>query len=517
MSNGRAYNSKRNLAFGVISKIVTLVLPFLLRTILIEEMGANYLGLNGLFTSILSVLNVAELGFSSAITYSMYRPIANNDIPAINALLKLYRTIYNIIGAVIFVLGVCLLPFLPFLVKAGVPSDINLFSLYLIYLVNSSISYFTFSYYRSLLSAFQREDILSKITIYITAIQNILQAVLVFVFHNYYVYVLVLPIMSILGNLLIAYAARKNFPQCKCEGKITAQTKNEIIKNMKGLVIAKVGGVSRNAFDSIFISAFLGLVEVAKYNNYYYISSAITGMMVLIHTAIMASIGNSVAVETKENNYSTMKKLNFLYMWIGGWFSICLLCLYQPFMKIWVGEAMLLPTYTMVLFCLYFYSLKLGDIQSLYLTTAGLFYEFRNCAIIQSVANIALNYFLGKFWGIDGIISATMISILCVDFLYGNQIVFKHYFGRDRIKEYFATHVCYFAATMVAAAITIFISRPCGFILRIVICCIIPNLVYVLLYHRQSVYQISICWALDMVGLNKSIIKKILMLENAIV
>lgn len=506
----RAKNSKRNILYGIVSKFLVLFLPFMTRTVIIKELGANYLGLNGLFTSILSVLNMAELGFSSAIVYSMYKPVAENDIPVINALLKIYRMIYRVIGTVIFIVGLGLIPFLPKLVNGDIPNGISMVGLYLIYLVNTTISYFAFAYKRSILSVYQREDILSKITMLLAVVQNILQIGLIFLFHNYYLYALVLPLISLLSNFSVAMSAHKRFPQLKCRGVVSDEIKSEIKRNMKGLVIAKVGGVSRNAFDNIFISVFLGLVQVAIYNNYYYISNAVTAMMTLIVTSITASIGNAVATESAETNYNTFTKINFIYMWLAGWCTVCLLCLYQPFMMKWVGAGLMLPIHSVILFCVYFYALKLGDIQSIYLTTAGLFYEFRICAIIQAVLNIGLDYLLGKYFGINGIIFATVISIFAIDFLYGNRIVFRYYFKNGKEKEYYLMHAKYAGVNIAICIIMMFICNNLNIYIRSVLCLIVPNVLSILFYRRSKIYKISVNWLLDVIGIKNKRIEKVL-------
>lgn len=512
----RAKNSKRNIVFGVLEKLINVLLPFAVRTVMIKELGAEYMGLSGLFTSVLSVLSIAELGFSSAIVFSMYKPVAQNDTGLINALLKLYRSVYHVIGIVIMVVGLCLIPFLPSLINGEVPGDINITVLYLIYLFNTVISYFGAAYYRSLISVYQREDILSKVGMSLHALQNALQVILIFALHNYYVYVVIIPIITLVSNIAIAVIAKKQFPGVRCEGDVPKSIKKDITKNMTGLVIAKVGGVSRNAFDSIFVSMFLGLTEVAIYNNYYYISNSITAVIVLILTSITASVGNSVATETTEKNYNDLTKMNFLYMWIAGWCTTCLACLYQPFMQLWMGDSLLLPNGTVVLFCLYFYSLKLGDIQSTYITSAGLFYEFRVCALLQVCINIVLNYFLGKYFGINGIVLATIISIVFVDFLYGNRIVFKHYFKNGKAGEYYRRHGIYAVVSLVACLSTYFICTVLrlNIVLRALICCIVPNVIYILLYHRFSVYKNSLNWIIGVLGLQKAgWLKKILLIK----
>ena len=517
MALERAKNTKRNILFGALEKVISTLLPFVVRTVLIKELGADYLGLNGLFTSVLSVLSIAELGFSSAIVFSMYKPVADHDVPVVNALLKMYRSVYRTVGSIILVVGLCLIPFLPKLINGDIPSDIHLTALYLVYLSNTVISYFGAAYYRSLLSVHQREDLLSKVTMLLYAIQNLVQIVILFAVRNYYAYVIILPVITLLSNIAIAVIARRRFPEYRCIGSVPQAIKKNISKNMTGMAIAKLGGVSRNAFDSIFVSVFLGLTEVAMYNNYYYVLNSVTAFMLLLLTSVTASVGNSVATESREKNYKDLTKMNFLYMWIAGWCTTCMACLYQPFMKLWVGDSLLLPGGTVFLFCLYFYVLKLGDIQSTYITSAGLFYEFKLCALLQSVLNIGLNYLLGKYFGINGILLATIISILGVDFLYGNRIVFKFYFKNGKDGEYYKRHSLYALVCLGAGLVTwaVCMLLPLNIVPRAVVCCVVPNFIYVLLYHKHSVYQESVHWLLSVLGLqNKHWISKLLLLRE---
>lgn len=509
----KAKNSKRNIVFGAFEKLLILLLPFALRTVMIQEMGADYLGLNGLFASVLTVLSIAELGFSDAIVYSMYKPVSEGDTSLINAFLNLYKKIYRIIGFVILAVGFILVPFIPRLINGDVPDDINVYTLYLIYLGNTVLSYFCFAYYRTLISVFQRNDLISKITVAITSFQYLSQIALIFIFHNYYIFAIVIPIATILSNITIFCLARKFFPDYHCEGKVPKSVKDDISKNMNGLIVAKIGGVSRNAFDSIFISMFLGLAEVAMYNNYYYILNAITSFMLLVISSINASVGNSVASESVEKNYADLTKINFLYMWIAGWCSTCLLCLYQPFMKIWVGEELMFPMLSVILFCVYFYSLKLGDVQSSYMIAAGLFYEFRTCAIVQAIMNIILNYVLGKFFGVNGIIVATVCSILFVDFVFGNRVVFKYYFKNGKEGQYYKLHLLYFVVSLAICGLTYVACYRLGFILRMVVCVFVPNILYILIYHRSKNYKDAIPWILSVFKLNnKKLIQKVLMI-----
>lgn len=244
MKLNRTENGIRNIFWGVISKFVMLFFPFIIRTILIKSLGADYLGLNSLFTSVLTVLNLAELGFSSAVVFNMYKPIAENDTDTVCALMAYYQKVYHIIGVCVTVVGVALIPFLPYLINGSYPQTINITVLYLLFLVNTSISYFLFAYKNCILSAYQREDVISKITIVLKIIMYAMQMAALLHFHNYYLYVIAMIISTIATNIVTAYYSDMIYPQYQCRGEISEEKRKDIRKNIQGLMVGKVCMVS---------------------------------------------------------------------------------------------------------------------------------------------------------------------------------------------------------------------------------------------------------------------------------
>ena len=500
MKLDRAKNTKKNLVFGFFNKFVAIVFPFITRTVIRYTIGVEYLGLSSLFTSILTVLSLAEMGFQSAIVYSMYKPIAMEDYKTINALLALYRRVYRWIGLVVLCVGLFILPFIPKLINGSYPDAVNIYILYIIYLSNTVVSYFLFVYLSSLIAAYQREDIISRNNLLFTVLLNTCQIVIIIFSKNYYLFALLIPVVTVFNNFRIASVAKRMFPFVRCEGELPSEDKKDIRKRVYGLVISKLCITSRNSFDSIFISAFLGLAATAAYNNYYYILSAVTAVLSIVSTSIAAGVGNSVVLETKQKNYEDMEQMNFLYMWISGWATTCLLCLYQPFMKIWMGEDLLLPMHVVILICAYFYVLKMGDIRSVYVQVNGLWWENRYRSVAESFANLFLNYVFVKVWGLTGIVLATLLSLFFINFCYGSKIVFRYYFTEQKAKYYYLQHFLYLGITIVVAAITwrICVLFTYGIVLtivvRLLICILVPNILYMVLYSKYPVGQRSITW-----------------------
>lgn len=499
MKLNRSQNAIRNASYGIINKVIGIIFPFVVRTVFIYTLGAEYLGLNSLFTSILTVLNLTELGFSSAVVFCMYEPIANDDTDAINALLMFYKKVYLYIGLIILGIGAILIPFLPQLINGSYPPNINLVAVYIVYLVNTVISYFLFAYLQALISAFQREDVLSKVNIVLQSIMYIIQIVILLSIHNYYIYIFTMPVFTVINNIRTAVLAKRMFPQYKPYGKLDKKYKDQIKEKIRGLVINKLCIVSRNAFDSIFISMFLGLTDTAIYNNYYYILNAVVMVTSVLVTSVVAGAGNSVALETSEKNYYDMQQMNFIYMWIAGWLTVCMLCLYQPFMRLWVGEKLMYPTSCVVLLCFYFYILKMSDVRYIYELAKGLWWENRYRSIAEAIANLLLNFFLGKFFGVYGIIIATIISIFFINYLYGTRIIFKYYFTENSIMDYFISQFKYGVCAIIVCCITYFASRlipetMLGFVFKFLICMTIPNIIFWIIYRKTTAYKNALRW-----------------------
>lgn len=493
-SNNRTKNAARNMVWGTVNKFVNMFFPFVLRTMMIHILGAEYLGLSSLFTSVLQVLNLAELGVGSAITFSMYKPVAENDLPQIGALLKFYRKIYRIIGLSILLLGLIATPLLPNIIKGECPSDVNIYLLYVIYLINTSASYLLYAYKSCILVANQRNDISSNIASGISISTYIVQIIALYFVHSYYAYVIFLPIFTIISNIIRSVIVDRMFPEYRCEGNLSKEQIKDLGKRVLGLMLFKLSQVFRNSFDSIILSTYLGLVVLGKYQNYYYIMNSVMSFIAIITSAITASIGNSIAVESVEKNLNDIKKFSLLYSWLAGWCAVCLLCLYQPFMKIWLGEEFLFPFYMVVLMSIYFYLLKVGDISAIYREAAGLWWEDKYRPIIESMFNLALNILIVKNFGVAGVVLSTILSILLINIPWASWILFKNYFKTSVVK-YWAILIRNAIITVVGAVVTYFVCEllptdgVISFIGKIAICCFVPNIVFLLLYSRTKEYS----------------------------
>lgn len=485
----RTKNAGRNIVYGTILKIYQIIIPFLMRTLMIYQMGMEYAGLNNLFTSIFQVLNLAELGIGAALTFSMYEPIAKDDSEKISALLKLYRKCFNIIGAIILTLGLLCLPFLKYMVNGSIPDNLNLNYLYLLYLCNTVLSYWLFSYKKSLIYAFQRNDINSKIALVTYTIQYILQAFVLLKLHNYYFYVLSSIFAQILLNLITAVIVNRTYPY-KPVGKVEASVLVDIKKRVQGLITNKIGGVVLRSADSIVISAFLGLVILAQYQNYYYILSAVASILAIIFEACVAGIGNSLITETKEKNFEDFCTMTFLTGLMIGVCCACFVCLYQPFIELWVGSENLLEFPVMISFVIYFFIYEIDQLIGTYKDAAGIWYQDRYRPLLSAILNLTLNLITVRFWGIYGVLYSTVISYVILSMPWLIHNVFHELFSSMLVKRYVlllfkitvATFITCFVTYLICCKVTL--NGVMGIIVRLAISGLCSTLIMVAILFK---------------------------------
>lgn len=517
----RTKNATRNIIVGTLLKIYQMLVPFLMRTAIIYLMGVQYLGLNSLFTSILQVLNLAELGVGSAMVYSMYKPIAEDDETTICALMKLYRTYYRIIGLVIAVVGVILTPFIPKLISGDVPQGIDIYILYLLNLGATVLSYWLLAYKNSILQAHQRADVVSKVTLVTNTIQYGLQIFVLWAFHNYYLYVIVMLITQALTNIVTAIVADKLYPKYQPKGNVNKEQVHKINKRIKDLFTSKIGGVIYDSADTIVISAFLGLTILAVYQNYFYILSSITGFIMVIFSACTAGIGNSIIVETKEKNFNDLNKFTFIICWISGFCSVCLLCMYQPFMELWVGKDLMFGFEEVICFVIYFFIRQLNALFNLYKDASGMWHEDRFRPLVAALSNLILNLILVQFIGIYGILLSTVIAILCVGMPWLLHNLFTVIFEKKHLLPYLKKLIFYCVVVTLSCVLTYLVcilihaGTVMTLILRALICVVLPNLMYFIIYRKTPEYKQTLVLVNNMTkGKAKKLLKKIGLRES---
>lgn len=479
----RTKNATRNIIYGVILKIYQLLGPFILRTIFIYTLGMEYLGLNSLFTSILGVLNLAELGVGSALVFSMYKPIAENDTEKICALMNLYKLYYRIIGLVILTIGLILVPFIPNLISGSVPKGINIYVLYLMNLCATVLSYWMFAYKTCLFGAHQRNDVTSKVMMISSTLQYIVQAILLLIVPNYYLYLFITIATQIFNNIYAAYKCNKMYPNYKAQGKLSKAEVKVINGKVRDLFTAKLGSVVVDSADTIVISSFLGLTTLAIYNNYFYIMSSVFGFITIIFNACTAGVGNSLLVETEDKNYNDLKKFLYIICWIASVCTCCLLVLYQPFMKIWVGKESMLSFNLVICICVYFFVRNINTLINMYKDAAGMWHEDKWRPLTVALSNLGLNVIMVQYIGLFGILLSTIFTMAFIGIPWLIYNLFTVIFKRNAL-EFILKMFFYGIITLVMCVIIylicskIALAGVVGFIIKGIVVFVIANILF---------------------------------------
>lgn len=499
MTQSRTKHSIKNSGYAILSQMITIILSFLVRTIFIKTLDESYLGINGLFSNILMLLSFAELGFGTAIVYAMYKPIAKQDEVKISAYMNYYAKIYRFIGTLILVVGLCLIPNLEFFINdvSVLPDNMPpLWLIYVLFLLNTASSYF-FNYKRSLIIASQKGYIDSMNQLYFNLIRSIAQIVVLLFWKGYLLYLISQIICTILANIFISLKADKMYPFLK-QNKHASLDKTELKalqKNVMAMAFHKFGSVIVSGTDNILISKFVGLSATATFSNYVLLTSTVRTLFVQILSPITASVGNFVAVQSKEESYQFFHKLFFLNAYMAIFCSSCLMILVNPFIEILWGENYLFPYYIVACLMMNFFLDRMRLTSQIFIDTNGLFWPIRWKSFIEAIINLSMSLILIKIFnlGILGVILGTTISNLLTNFWWEPYIVYKLVFEKN-LFSYFIAYSKYLLTLIITIGLTalITISIPTtfiGFIIKTVIAVIIPNLLMFLLYYRSDEYQ----------------------------
>ena len=487
----RTKNTVRNSFWGFAAQIIGIICKFIFRAVIIRKIGVEYVGLNGLFGSILTVLNMTELGFGSAVIYMMYKPIAEYDTQEIRRLLNAIRKIYKYVGLFILAAGCCVYPFLSILVKNDTGADVNIYVLYSMYLFHTVVSYLASAYRATLFTAHQRRDILSKIRLIMEIVCYSLQAIVLFATKNYYLYLLVYALSVIPTNILYYVYSKKCFPDIYCEGKITDEQKASIKAKVLPLLGHRIGGKIIVSIDDLIISACLGVTMLAQYDNYYYVFHSITTFLSILRSSVIASLGNKLYKASNDEMYKTYKKVFFIWVTIVGWCTCFLIGLYQPFIKMWVGGKYVYDNSIMIWISMYFFVWQFRFIGVTMKDSAGLWEPDRWKPIIGMVLNLGFSILVVKLTGsILGVLIPTMCVMVFIYFPWETHVLFKYIFHRS-CREYLmlaAKCVVSFAvsaAAVFAATVKIPLDGIGFFMLRFFLCIFIPA-GFIFLFHFKT-------------------------------
>lgn len=415
-------------------RLLATALGFITRTVFIQTLGKSYLGINGLFANILSMLSLAELGFGQTIVFRLYKPLAEHDEKRIRVLLKAYRHIYRIIGVVILLLGLGLIPFLPTLIRdysALAELGINAVLLYLLFLAESVASYLFFGYLGSVLSADQKEYITVAVSVVVSLAKSAVQIFFLLFYKNFIYYTLVSLVFTVVQNLLYAGATRIYYPWMfvKEPDRLSRDEYKELFKDCGSVFAYKLYNRVLTATDNIIISAWVGLSAVGLYSNYLLFFSTISSFIDSIQTVIRHSMGNLFATESVENNYRFFETLNFINVIFYGTASVGIAVCADELITAWIGAEYVIGHGFSAVVGIELLMKGLVCSLNQVRETTGIFQRMWYRPIISSVMNIGLSVWMVQFWGIHGVLLGTVATYLCIDFLFDPFIVHKYSFG----------------------------------------------------------------------------------------
>lgn len=487
----RTENVIKNIKFTFLFQILSIGAAFLSRKVFVMVLSKEYLGLEGTFSNILSMISLAELGIGSAITYSMYKPIATNNQDQILALLRLYKEIYLIIGLFTAVVGFVFAPFLPKIIR-GVSEIQDVKYIFLLYVINASLSYF-YGYKQALIVAYQHRYITSVCKYGIKIILLFMQAVFLWYTKNYIIYIWLQICATLIENVILSFVANRMFPYIQDKGKkvLESETKKEIIRNTKAMLMHKIGGVVVAGTDNLLMAAFVGVTAVGFYSNYLMVVNGLNSIYTQFFRSLVASVGNLRA--TKETKYvlSVFQKVNFACGWLYGFSAICLFILLNPFLMIWVGKEYLLSQEVVFIIAANFYISGMRQSLLAFVDACGLYWHGRYKPLLESCVNLICSIVFARLWGIAGVLLGTLLSSVVVCLSIEPRILFK-YGLNESARSYFTN---YLVNTVCTFLIGLFVWYVCdkmhgigivSFCIKSIECLVLANAGYLMIYARKE-------------------------------
>ena len=445
----RTINSIKNVTTSIGGQLLSTILKFIVRTVFIHTLGKSYLGINGLFSDILTMLSLTELGIDSAINYKLYKPLAEKDTKRVRILMKFYKQAYRIIGGVVLLLGICLIPTLPHLIReydSLAALHINATLIFVLYIIKSVSSYFFFAYRSAIIKADQRKYVLDLVDYIITIIDSVVQILVLVLVKNFIVYTATMIFFIILRNLVNAVIATKQYPDVFLHEKESI-SKDEVVATLKdcgALFAFKLNGVIAKATDNTVISAFIGLPAVGLYSNYLLFYTTIKSLLDKIYVSVKASMGNLFALSDINKKYSFFLVMNFLSVILFGTAALGVSICADELIEVWIGNDFIIPTYFSALvgieIFLHGITMNLEQIRNV----TGVFRQMWYRPFISALINLVVSICLVQVIGIHGVIIGTILSILLTNIAFDPGIIYKYSFENYKsVSSYYLKNLLY--------------------------------------------------------------------------
>ena len=486
----RLDNSLRNVTYNLIGIIVSYLVTFISRRVFLTYLSIQYLGLDSLFVNLMSMLSLADLGIGTAIAYSLYKPLATNDVTKISALMGFFRKAYVVIGTTILIAGFSLTPLLPTLFKE-LPEVPRLNMIYWLYVIHASISYFL-SYKRTLLIADQKRYVEAFYQYLFLSIKHLIQILVIIMSQNFIFFLIVMVVMTVLENISISLKVNSLYPFMKKFGRVFLEKKEKTIvqKNMYAISLQKIGTFLVEGTDNLLIVLFVNLNTAGLYANYLLVRKALNRLYQILFSSIIASIGNLHEEKPIEASRLAFFQLNFIAAWIMGLSAITLQLVLNLFISIWIGEEYIFKNLIVFVIVFNYYLRGMRQPVLTFRDSLGLFWFDRYKSLFEAIVNLTVSIVLVQRIGFIGILIGTTVSTLSVCAWVEPFILFKHGLFLP-LSTYFRKTSTYVVVTALAGFFTFFILQLFSFQLmivdlfyRLLVCLIIPNAIFILLYRK---------------------------------
>lgn len=490
----RTESSIKNLIAALCGQLFGSLISLAARIIFLKYLNEEYLGLNGLFTNIITMLSLVELGVGPAMTFSLYKPLAENDVQKIKSLMALYRKAYILIGIAVLVIGIGFTNFYTIFLDE-IPNIPQLDLIYILFVSNTAISYL-YSYKRSLIICDQKRYIATIYRYGFYIVLNIVQILILAATQNYILFLICQIFFTWLENFAVSLIADKMYPYLKDKNidKLDKVSITQIKKNISAMVLHKIGGIMVMSTDNIILSKFVGLVWVGLYSNYYLVISALETIVSQVFTSIVASVGSLTAADDKKKLIEVFNKTFFIGFWISALSSICLLILFNPFVELWIGRKYLLDFSVVLVLVINYYITVMRKASLTFREASGTFWQDRYKPLFESAINIAASIILAKKLGIAGVFIGTIISTMTTCFWVEPLVLYKYVFN-EGLSSYILRYCKYTLIGLAAALITYLL---CSFIteitmltlvIRFGICLSVPNLIFFFIFYKTEEFQ----------------------------
>ena len=491
----RTQMSMKNMTVGMVGHVISILFSFLSRTVFIHFLSAEYLGISGLFSNVLTVLSFAELGIGEAMVYSMYKPAKENNHGMLNNLMAVYRKAYTAIAFSVGMIGVILSFFLNYIVSEvpNIPESLQV--VFWFYIANNVVSYLL-TYKKSILIAFQENYLITGVYQLFLILQHILQMIGLWLTHSYYLYLVIQILSTIANNICVSVVVEKKYPwldMINCT-KLPHDTVQSIYANVKALSVSKIAGVISNGSDNIIISKLFGLSSVGLVSNYTLIIGSLNGILWSGLSSMTSSFGNFNVDSTVEKRRDLFDELFLCSYWLYGFLTVGITVLINSFIELWIGEAYQIPVNVVFALILITYISGVNFPVYTYQTTLGMYQKMKYPYVLSGIFNVILSIVLGKEIGFFGIYLATSISRLCTSEAAGGFYVY-----RDGLLlspwRYAAKYLLHFILLVMNIGVTsvivssIHISGIFGFLVKTLVCTVICNMVYCICFFRTSAFS----------------------------